>query len=595
MTGKYCILSVLIMLIPIVGIFSQTIPSYVISSQEETLEKFDVYMIEDDSRTLTIDDVAEGKAGGIITSSRFYVESNKSDYWFCFTLINNSSETVDRIIRFDEPYAEQANLCYKQNGFWHTEKAGLEISLDERQVYNRNPVFQVTVPPGSSRTYYLKLHSNYGMLTIGIFVQGIQNFLNRETLEVATYLFYLGAALSLILYNLILFVSIREKLYLYYILHGLSFVIWVLMYSGFDLYFGISEILHYRFNSIANLTPAFQALFTRYLLKTYEHFPRVDKTLKIIAGIAITSCVLSFFSIGLYHYLTYIAIPCYLFFLSVGIYSFRKHIELSKFYIFSMGLYFLSIIFLALLLMDLLPYTLIFRYAYIPGSLVELTIFGTALAYRVKLLQFQNLSYQKELLNTERLAREEMENTVRIRTLELKIANEKLEKMATTDGLTELANRRSLDDYFKQTWLECKRKQENLSIIMADIDYFKKYNDRYGHQQGDVCLKKVAESMMKCVNRPRDFCARYGGEEFLILLPDTTLKGALYIAECIRSSVTNLKLEHSKSDCSEFVTLSIGVASMIPQEGAVDDEFLLMADKSLYKAKDLGRNRVYSE
>ncbi len=175
----------------------------------------------------------------------------------------------------------------------------------------------------------------------------------------------------------------------------------------------------------------------------------------------------------------------------------------------------------------------------------------------------------------------------------LETANKKLEKLAVTDGLTQLANRRIFDETLQKEWLRMRRDQQALSVILGDIDFFKSYNDYYGHQEGDVCLKAVAECIKNSVHRSADMVARYGGEEFVIILPNTPSDGAFRVAETIRTNVSSMKLEHARSEVKGFVTLSLGVATIIPpmNEGNPED-LVKAADDALYASKDAGRNLV---
>lgn len=167
-----------------------------------------------------------------------------------------------------------------------------------------------------------------------------------------------------------------------------------------------------------------------------------------------------------------------------------------------------------------------------------------------------------------------------------------LRMFSFTDGLTGVANRRKLDEYIDIEWRRAMRTELPISIIMIDIDYFKLYNDTYGHLQGDSCLKAVANVIQKSLIRPGDLCARYGGEEFLVLLPDTDEKGALHIAHRIDKNLANEKIEHCMSDISASVTISMGVASIIPNSKITSSQLILKADQVLYKAKKEGRNRA---
>jgi diguanylate cyclase (GGDEF)-like protein len=178
---------------------------------------------------------------------------------------------------------------------------------------------------------------------------------------------------------------------------------------------------------------------------------------------------------------------------------------------------------------------------------------------------------------------------------ELRKANDVLLCLATTDALTGIANRRSFDESLEREWKRMLRENKSLSMIMCDIDYFKNYNDLYGHQAGDACLHDVAQALQRCVVRPGDFVARYGGEEFVVLLPGTPPEGALHIAEQIRSAVRKLSISHAGSEVDSFVTVSLGVAQRAPSSETSANDLLLAADTALYKAKIQGRNRVVVE
>ncbi len=174
----------------------------------------------------------------------------------------------------------------------------------------------------------------------------------------------------------------------------------------------------------------------------------------------------------------------------------------------------------------------------------------------------------------------------------LKKANDKLKDLSAIDGLTQIANRRKFDEYCAMEYAKLTRSKNFLSIIMCDVDYFKLYNDTYGHQAGDECLKAIAKVIKTSIKRPSDLAARYGGEEFVVVLPDTDSTGAMHVAENIRKSVKALKIVHEKSTVDKYVTISLGAASMIPVKNTFHDVLLGMADKSLYKAKEQGRNRT---
>lgn len=167
-----------------------------------------------------------------------------------------------------------------------------------------------------------------------------------------------------------------------------------------------------------------------------------------------------------------------------------------------------------------------------------------------------------------------------------------LQQQATLDGLTGIANRRSFDEKLHVEWSRAQRYGEAISLILADVDYFKRYNDHYGHQGGDECLRAVAGLLQREIFRPTDMAARYGGEEFAIILPATSLEGALTVAERLRSDIEAMAIPHSGSEIGPSVTLSIGVASLTPARESLANSLITQADKALYQAKAQGRNQV---
>jgi diguanylate cyclase (GGDEF)-like protein len=181
----------------------------------------------------------------------------------------------------------------------------------------------------------------------------------------------------------------------------------------------------------------------------------------------------------------------------------------------------------------------------------------------------------------------------RVRTqLTLKLQGDLLRASALLDGLTGVGNRRRFDDDLCNDWRQCARDKVPLSMVLLDIDYFKRYNDRYGHQAGDHCLKLVAKAIAETVRRPYDSVARYGGEEFACLLPNTGLQGALGLARKMESRVRELGLDHEDSDVQRVVTISLGVATMAPTPDIDPQVLVEAADRQLYEAKGAGRATV---
>jgi diguanylate cyclase (GGDEF)-like protein len=180
------------------------------------------------------------------------------------------------------------------------------------------------------------------------------------------------------------------------------------------------------------------------------------------------------------------------------------------------------------------------------------------------------------------------EKTSRIRFLEACL----LREMVARDGLTGIQNRRMFDQHIQRVWQQAVRDQERVAVLLADIDCFKDYNDRYGHQAGDECLRAVAVSLSQCARRPLDFVARYGGEEFAVVLYEASREYVAEVLTRIQRSIAELNIPHEASRVATRLTLSVGAAFILPTSGRTPDGLIQLADEALYSAKEQGRNRV---
>jgi diguanylate cyclase (GGDEF)-like protein/PAS domain S-box-containing protein len=209
---------------------------------------------------------------------------------------------------------------------------------------------------------------------------------------------------------------------------------------------------------------------------------------------------------------------------------------------------------------------------------------------------FKSIGWKTMLLNARKIYREM--NHVEMILLaieditERKKAEEQLKLISYMDGLTGIANRRHFDNTFGLEWRRAMRSAKPISLIIIDVDYFKNYNDTYGHLAGDSCLQKIAHTIRDSLRRAGNIVARYGGEEFAVILPDTDAERAYLFAESLREKIENLNIKHSDSKVGSNATISLGVSTAIPKKGNIQEKLISLADKALYKAKHGGRNRV---
>jgi len=227
------------------------------------------------------------------------------------------------------------------------------------------------------------------------------------------------------------------------------------------------------------------------------------------------------------------------------------------------------------------------------------TLLASLRAYRdIITIEYQKIKLAQALekLQESQIQLEEyaftLEKKIAERTSALETANLQLQRLATIDGLTQVANRRCFDEYWLQQWILLQEEKQPLALILMDVDYFKNYNDHYGHLAGDECLRQVAQGIGKLLIRPQDLVARYGGEEFVVILPHTPIEGAKKVAEGIISIIYGLNLVHAESQVSDRITLSIGVACVVPNDDLSWEVPISLADRALYEAKQKGRNRI---
>jgi diguanylate cyclase (GGDEF)-like protein len=591
---KYVLWISFLLLVTASAANASAIPLHSLTGQDEPLENFTVWVLQDDDQSLSFNDIRTAETQGSLASSRFSLQSSRANYWFAFRLTNDSGEEVDKVIRLGEVFMHTADLYFEEEGQWQIEENGLKIPIYDRRVRNRAPIFKVTLAPFQTQTYYLKIQSRFHNY-IGIVISNYETYASDNAFSVAGYFAFFGASLSLLLYNLFLYISLRDKSYLYYVTYGLLFVSFSSIYGGFSLFVFTTPSAHYLIHGSIALFFVFMALFVRSLLETKKYSPRADK---FLIGIATTFFIISLlinFNIDFYTLFLNAAILAAISFWVIGWILFHRGQPLAKFYLAATTLYVIGISISAALALGFLPYTTFSRHAYMAGSLCEMIIFSFALGHRYRLLQVEKFKAEKALTEVEYQQRVRLEQLVEERTRELQQANNKLRLLSMTDGLTGIANRRSFDDTLVREWNRMLRSHSSISLIMCDIDRFKDYNDQLGHQAGDVCLHKIAEAIASSIKRSSDVVARYGGEEFSIILPHTDLATATELCETIQETIAALHIPNPVGEPASYITLSYGISTLMPEQPNGSEELIKRADRALYLSKQNGRNRLSTD
>ena len=228
---------------------------------------------------------------------------------------------------------------------------------------------------------------------------------------------------------------------------------------------------------------------------------------------------------------------------------------------------------------------------YLNGSLIQVSIIGSPIVLHGRQVAFYAI--YRDISDIQKAQQDLLKANAALqdRTRQLEEANTRLERISNYDGLTAVPNRRYFEHFYELEWRRAWREQKWITLIMIDVDFFKPYNDRHGHLAGDDCLKRLAQGL-QVVNRASDLVSRYGGEEFVAVLSGTDTAGALLIARRMQERILSLRLIHGDSPVSPYVTVSMGLASQIPESPATPEDLLLKADQALYQAKAEGRNRI---
>lgn len=397
------------------------------SSYLENDEVFQIKLLIDSTRSFNIYQVEQKQNEAKIIKPQYIIPSTEVDYWFIIEYENLKNVEIEQYFGFDISCFEIADLYYKDSTDWIHIKNGLLIPIEEREVYGRLPGFEVSFKPYEGKTLYIHLYSKY-LVPTEIVSTRTTNFKKTEQKHLFVYWFYIGAAFAILLYNLLLFIQLRDKVYLYYILYVTFLLIWISLDSGLFLYFN-SNIKLYYFLSIGSPTMAFFfTLFTREFLKIRQVSKWMDNSLIVMSVIYLIIVILVAFDVYYYQFLGLIAMPFTLFLLFVGVYGMIKKLPLSKFYVLASGLYIIGLFMYAGLTLNVIPYTPITRYGFMIGSFLELIVFSLALGYKIKLIQAEKLKFQGKIVEHERFMNKNLEIKVKERTEELFVISEQLEK-----------------------------------------------------------------------------------------------------------------------------------------------------------------------
>ncbi len=533
-------------------------------------------------------------------------------YWFRFQMTNATTDPQYLYLEVAYPVLDHIELYMVEDGrLLESHNLGDSLPFSERLVEHRNFLIPLTLSPEFSRTVFLRVDTTSSMQVPLVLWDRNDFFVAEQSRNLFEGLYY-GIALVMILYNLFVYRAVGERSFLYYVGYIAAMPLFLASLHGVSFQYLWPNATWWNDRAIIvflNLTVFFGAAFSiRFLnVRRYIH-PILNRLMQMIiisAGALATAGVVTPYKFMILPTILVAALGCSSM-LVVGVVRWIKRDQAAKYYAVAWFFMLFGGIVLALSKFTVLPRNLLTENATQVGSAIGVILLSVALADRLNQEKLRAFEAQQKLLSEERKARlaqakslqvqqeanSMLEQRVQERTQDLESLNERLMELSATDALTGLKNRGYFDRVFKSAVVKSFRFREPLSLMILDIDHFKKFNDTYGHLVGDDCLQMVANCISEFVTRTQDLAARYGGEEFVVLLPDTPEEGAIRVAEKIRQ-----KIEQTGFRVSEEVlhlTVSIGICAICPTEADATKEIFARADEALYEAKGQGRNVVVS-
>ncbi|MES2919834.1 MAG: diguanylate cyclase [Pseudomonadota bacterium] len=530
-------------------------------------------------------------------------------WWLRFDVSRRNGNPDHDLLEIAYPVLDHVEAWILQGGrVVEHYRVGDKQPFASRPVAHRYFLLPLRLDPGETYTVVLRVRTDSAM-QVPLTLWNERAFFEHDQYRLIGEGLYFGSMLIMVLYNFFVFVVVRERNYLSYVMYVLSIVLFLASLNGLAFQFLWPEATQWN-DEVVLLSLSgivfFGTVFSIRFLDLVEHVPRLVPAMRALCAFALLLMGAAFlFSYGLLIRVTIVTatLACLAGLIASGV-RWRQGDPTARFYTVAWSSMLLGGIILALNKFEWLPPNLFTDNAAQFGSALEVVLLSFAMAERIseeKRLRFnaqqdaleserKTRFAQAEALDAQRVANVRLEQRVQERTVALKEANARLAELSATDQLTGLKNRRHLDGLLQEEFSRCFRYGRPISLLLLDIDHFKRFNDTYGHQVGDDCLRAVADALRQAVRLQIDQVARYGGEEFCVVLPETEASGAAVVADRIREAVE--AVEFFVNGQRVPVTVSVGVAAMVPA-GLHDAHLLVLnTDKAHYEAKAAGRNRV---
>jgi diguanylate cyclase (GGDEF)-like protein len=569
-----------------------------------------VAFFEDKAGTATLDQVRAAGARGEFSAyahDSLQFGYSRSAYWIHFSIENQltgrtGNSPADRFfVSVRYPLLDDVQFyAVRASGDAESMVLGDAHNYFERLFLLNDLIFPLALAPQEKVDVYLRVHS-VNSVSIPIYVNTERAFVhNQSTIEWLNGV-YFGVSLGLFFYNAFLWIGVRKRIYGIYVLFMATHLLFNATMMGYTFRLWpdalqFQQVAIFVFSVLSGSTVVW---FGIVFLQSRQNLPRMHWPLCgfLVVAAAAGPLMLTMDPAHAAELNALIMLAGVVILLSAAVLRLRQGYRPALYYLIGQGTVLFSVTFTVLTSRGILPYYYLAPEVLKWSSAFEILFFSIGLAdlmneerrLREKAQQRSDET-QRELLQVQIQLNEELDRKVHERTQALEAANSKLQLLSTTDELTQLYNRRYVNDTLVGEYRRALRDKTSLSLLMLDIDHFKQINDSYGHPTGDACLVHAARIISAHIRRPPDVAARYGGEEFVVLLPNTQREGACIVAQNILRAFSASSVQHA--ECTIPVSVSIGVASIFPTERDGHDNLLVEADRQLYLAKQGGRNQV---
>ena len=550
-------------------------------------------LLRDPSAKLSLRDVRSANNAGRFVAQQddglslgFTLET----VWLNFRVRNLNPRVDDWLLEIDDPLLDhiEVHACRPDTqaaAVCTSVVTGDHLPYSERPLPHRTFLLPMVFSGEQIVDYYVRIQTS-SSLQVRLAVHSTTNLFHCESRDNIVFGLVYGFMLLMALYNGFLFMAVRDPAYLAYVFAVLSGTLFIMTINGHAAQYLWSDNPAWA-NAVAPLSASawvfFTLIFTQLFLNTRQYTTRgwhaINALMVLALGGMATALLTSYFVAV--QISTALGLMVGGLVLTVSVLCWRRGNRSARYFTIAWLAYGAGTSLLILNRIGLLGNTFLTHHSATMGLVAEIIILSLAMSDKYRLMREQMVDYSRHL-----------EVKVQERTAELEAANEQLREMAQRDGLTRLANRRMFDSSLGSEWERHRRDGKHMALLLIDVDQFKQLNDHYGHRRGDQCLQALAQAMATALRRPADLAARYGGDEFAVILPETDIAGAVVVAERISEMVRELAIEQAPEADSAQVTLSIGVASLIPRRGKPAALLIDAADKALYQAKARGRDQL---